>query len=104
MLTPTIEGHSRARWGWRTLRRGFDYPHYQGTAVIRLGEYITANELETLDASRIWVVEEENWTWGRWPMSIPDHWKTGPSKSFADIYGRDNTVVVHQFYPSKRAE
>jgi hypothetical protein len=104
MLTPTLEGHSRSRWGWRTLRRSFDYPHYQGTPVIRPGEYITADELDRLDASRVWVVEEKNWSWGSWPLSIPVHWKPGPSESFADIYGRENTVVVHLFYPAKSAE
>src|SRR5262249_18391699 len=40
MLTPSLEGHARDRSGWRTYKPRREYPHYEGTAIIRPGEYI----------------------------------------------------------------
>jgi mannosyltransferase len=100
MLTPTLEAHSRSRRGWQTLHGGYGFARAGGTAIVREGESISIEELNSVVANRVWVVEEVNWRFGNWTVDIPAHWGVGPAEQFGDVYGPGNTVVVRQFYPS----
>jgi hypothetical protein len=55
MLTPVLEGHSRDRAGWRTYKPRREYYHYEGTAIVRPGEYLMDEGLEALSGGRVAV-------------------------------------------------
>lgn len=96
MLTPTMEGHSRSREGWRTFVWG-EYPHFQGTAVIRPGEYITLEELEGLRDARVWVIDTDRWNMGTYTIPMPSNWVRARQWSFPEIYGDGCKILVCEY-------
>lgn len=100
MLTPSMEGHAKNRAGWRTFKTG-DYSHYNGTAVVRPGEYVTGDELEGLPSFRFWAVDIDRWDKGTRKVHPPSGWSEVGSWRFPEIYGDDCEIIVREYRPNR---
>src|SRR5262249_29910256 len=103
MLTPSLEGHARDRSGWRTYKPRREYPHYEGTAIIRPGEYITDQDLESLPDGRVWGVAVERWEKGTHVVPVPSRWALAGEWRFPEIYGDGCEIIVREYESSPTA-
>jgi len=101
MLTPSVEGHARNRDGWRTFKSN-DYVHYQGMAAVRDGEYITSDEMKSLNSPRLWVVDISRWEKGSVNARVPGEWVRAGEWRFPEIYGDGCEIIVREYLPGPR--
>ena len=100
MLTPSMEGHSRNREGWRTFFRD-GYLHFHGTAIVRPGEYVTSEGLDRLPGLRFWAVDVERWDKGDHAVPQPLGWARGREKRFREIYGEGCEIKIREYVRSE---
>src|SRR4051812_19243053 len=103
MMTPNFEAHSRNRAGWRTYKPSRDYHHYEGTAVIRPGEYITDEDLEALPGGRVWVLDIKGWSQVKSDVPVPTRWARKGEWRFPEIYSRPCEIIVREYEATPRA-
>jgi hypothetical protein len=97
MITPVLEAHARDPAGWRTYKPRRDYHHYEGTAIIRPGEYLTDEGLEQLPGGRVWVVDIEGWGQVKDAVPIPTRWARKGEWRFPEIYSRPCEFIVREY-------
>ena len=68
----------------RVLARSAAFPFYQGTAVMRDDDYISAEQLSQSRASRVWVLDALAWTGGDWVVRLPDEWVDVAEETFPE--------------------
>ncbi|HAH47920.1 glycosyltransferase family 39 protein [Gimesia sp.] len=62
------------------------YPYYQGTAVIRDGEYFSATQSLDDSVQAVWTLDAQRWFNHSWSVDMPAGWnKTGEMK-FPEFY------------------
>lgn len=71
------------------------FPYYEGTAVMRDSEYLTANELSAA-SGRAWVIATKNWTGGTISVALPESWIEIQEESFRDWYTPNCELVVKE--------
>jgi mannosyltransferase len=89
--------HTADRRDWYVFDHGHGLVHYEGAAVITAEEIVTATQLHSLQAQRIWVVDMEGGGWGRRFVPVPREWIRRREQRFPEVYDVQGEVVVVEY-------
>lgn len=94
MLHAAVLAHVGDRSRVYVVHGGRDFPHFQGTPVMRETEYLDAGRLPEVHPERVWVVEGIRWNGGTWTVSMPEAWAPVGDVRFPELYGHECEIVV----------
>ncbi|HEX7377704.1 MAG TPA: glycosyltransferase family 39 protein [Pirellulales bacterium] len=80
----------------RILSRSKSFPFYQGTAVLRDGDFITPAELDGGTSRTLWVVDALYWTVGTYRVDLPDAWADVAEERFPEWANAKSEIVVRR--------
>jgi len=61
------------------------YPFYQGTAVMRDDEYLSAEELNRTPSQKVWTFDADKWFNHTWSVRMPPGWKEVSRRRFTEF-------------------
>ncbi|MBA3313864.1 MAG: glycosyltransferase family 39 protein [Planctomycetaceae bacterium] len=97
MLHLAVLSHIADRDGVRLVGSSQQFPHFQGTPVVRDDEYLPITQLSAVRANSIWIVEGINWNGGTWTVEMPEPWVSTQEARFPEVYGHDCEIVVRRY-------
>lgn len=74
--------------------RGYPYPHFQGTPVMKDEEYLSILAVEEAGHEWVWTLDAENWLGGNWKVNLPFNWKLQEEQKIPEWYA---TLVLRVY-------
>jgi mannosyltransferase len=89
--------HLDGRAGCRLYTNGRPVVHYEGGALVVPEDLISAEQLSTSLAPRVWVVNMEGGSWGSRAVPVPSHWVLKRTTLFPEVYPVQGNVVLVEY-------
>jgi hypothetical protein len=96
MLQVVASTHALHNESVQVLSSSDAFPYYQGTAVVRLDDYISPRILRQRAAERLWIIDAVNWNGGTWRALAPDLWVDVAEEDFPDGMSPSSRIIVRR--------
>lgn len=65
---------------------GHQFPHFQGTPVMKDSDYCNSEKLNQSGQSWVWTLDAEKWLGGSWKVKLPPEWKLQEQRPIHEWY------------------
>tara|TARA_R110002111_G_scaffold229327_4_gene290567 strand:+ start:2951 stop:4558 length:1608 start_codon:yes stop_codon:yes gene_type:complete len=86
MLYTSADAYARNRNAIFVSGSADRYPYYQGTAVIRDGEYFAPSQSLDDSVQAVWTLDAQRWFNHSWSVDMPAGWKKAGEMKFPEFY------------------
>lgn len=73
---------------------GYQFPHFQGTPVMKDSDYYSSAMLDQTKQVWVWTLDAEQWLGGDWKVHLPSDWKLREERRIREWYA----VLVLRLY------
>ena len=71
--------------------------HYEGAAALEPDDFISADKIASLQAQRVWAINDHSGQWEALEVKMPDRWGLASRRQFREAYGVQGTVELAEY-------